>query len=722
MTRPDLTSLAQGRARFTADLPLPDGCLHAEPVPAPHAHAGFHAVDAAPALARPGVLAVLTAADIPGRNDVGTLGPEPVLADGQVHCVGQPFALVVAETPDAAREAAGLVTADWTPLPAVVDAADATELIGPVRTLACGNVDDVWPSCATVVAGTVALGSADHAALETHCALAVPTEDGLLIHSATQSPSTVQVAVARVLGLPQHVVQVDVDRLGGAFGGKEEQATWWAALAALAARSTGRPVRLLLSRADDLRLTGKRHPQTARFRLGLDAEGRFVAYQVDLSQDAGCSTDLSPSILERAALHATAAYRIPNVRVTARSVRTNTPSNTAFRGFGAPQAIFVLEAALRAAARAMGVPPESLQARNLLADGDTFPSGQQVRRARGRLSWDELVTRRDPETVRGEIDAWNATGPRRRRGMAVVPLCFGIAFTSTTLNQASALVHVHHDGSVNVSTGAVEMGQGVAGKIRAVVACTLGIDERLVRVEPTSTSRIANMSPTAASTGSDLNGSAAREACLTILAGLPELAPGAPWSQRVGAAYATRRPLSALAHFATPGLQQLDATGHGTPFRYHVFGAALIEASVDVLLGTGRVDRVTIVHDIARSIDPLTDRGQVEGAVVQGIGWMTTEEVVRDASGRLLSDSFATYKVPDLHDAPELDVTLLDEPNPDGLLGSKGVGEPPLVYGLGAFFALQDAIASYAPQAALDFTAPLTAERIFGLLHGARDA
>ena len=717
MTRPDLDLLARGRARFTGDLELPVGCLHALPATSPHAHARFTGVDGSAALGQAGVVAVLGARDIPGTNDCGAVSSQPLLADGEVSYLGEPFALVVAETAEAARQAALLVGADWEPLEAVLHASPASArllLHGPPRTFTQGDVDRAWAECDTIVEGEVSLGSAEHVAFETQCALVVPTETGLLVHSATQAPSAVQTVVARVMGLRMHDVEVDVPRLGGGFGSKEEQANQWAALAALAACHTGRPVRVCLDRTEDARLTGKRHPYDASFRLGLDASGRFIAYEARLRQTAGAVPDLSPAILERSLFHATNAYAIGNVRVTAESRRTNLPPNTAFRGFGAPQAIFVVEAAIRKAAHALGIRPEELQARNLLANGDKLPYGQVVSGARGRQTWAALVARRSPADVRAEIDAHNATDPRVRRGMAIVPVCFGIAFTARVLNQAEALVHVYVDGSVGVSTGAVEMGQGVAGKIRTVVARTLGIDEALVHVESTNTTRTANVSPTAASTGTDLNGAAAREACLEILSNLPD-GPG-DWLDRVHVAHDRRRSLSALAHVVMPGLTP------GTPFRYHVFGAALVEAEVDVLLGIGRIVRVTVAHDCGESLDELTDLGQIEGAVVQGIGWMTTEEVVRDASGRLLTDSLATYKIPDVADAPELDVQLLQSPSPVGLLGSKAVGEPPLVYGLGAFFALQDAIATFNPAAGSEFTTPLTSERIFSLLHGVEDA
>lgn len=746
---PHLDLLVRGTARFTSDLPLPAGCLHALPAVSPHAHARFTRVDTAAALAEPGVLAVLTAADIPGENEIGNILPgEPLLADGVVHCVGEPFALVVAESADAARQGAAAVGADWEPLPAILDpraAWAAGSLIAPPRTFARGDVDSAWAGCATVVSGSVTIGSQEHVALETQVALALPTDaGGLVVHSATQSPSTVQKTVAGIAGLPMHAVEIDVSRLGGGFGGKEDQATLWACLAGLAALRTGRPVRVWPDRREDMRITGKRHPYEADFRLGLDATGRFVAYDASLYQDAGCAADLSTAILERSLFHACNAYLVEHVRVMAASCRTNLPSNTAFRGFGGPQGIFVFEAAIRAAARELGVTPESLQERNLLAEGDAFHYGQVAEGVHARETWDELVRLRPPVDVRREVAAWNAANPRYRRGVAWLPICFGISFTATLLNQAEALVHVYVDGTVAVTTGAVEMGQGVHGKVRRVVARTLGVPDSAVRVASPNTLRVANVSATAASSGADLNGAAAREACLAILRALRpvaaarlgcrpddvEFADGvaraggveAAWADVVGDAYVQRVSLSALAHFATPNVHFDRETNTGRPFAYHVYGAALVEATVDELLGVGRIDRVTVVHDLARSIDELTDRGQIEGGIVQGIGWMTSEEILYDAAGRLLTDTLATFKIPDLHSAPEMEIHLVEHDNPHAVLGSKAVGEPPLIYGLGAFFALQDAIATRRPEAAGEFRTPLTPERIFGLLHhgGAR--
>lgn len=745
MTYPPLALLARGEACFTGDLPLPPGTLHAMVATSPQAHARFNGIDRSAALAEPGVVAVLTAADIPGTNDIGNLfRGEPLLAVEEVHCVGEPYALVVADSADAAWRGAQKLRAEWQPLPAIFDvraAYAAGQLIQPPRTFALGDVDAAWASCTTVVSGCVELGSAEHVYMETQCALAIPRDDGgLKIHSATQSPSGVHKAVAAISGLPMHLIEVEVERLGGGFGGKEEQATPWACLAALAALRLRRPVRLQLDRPDDMRLTGKRHPYSADYRLGLDAQGNFLAYEATLYQNAGCTADLSTAILERSLFHATNAYRLPNVRVTAASCRTNLPSNTAFRGFGAPQAIFVLEAAIRRAARQLGIAPESLQRQNLLRTGDAFPYGMTAADDRATACWDELSSHFDLAGRQQAVAQFNASGGPLRKGLTVVPVCFGISFTATLLNQAEALMHVYADGSVSITTGAVDMGQGVQHRIRRVVALTLGVDEARVHVASTSTRSVANVSPTAASTGADLNGEAARQAALRILAGLRPLAaellacpPAAvvfahdaatqadgrriAWPELIVAAYARRVPLSALAHYATPGLHFDPSANQGRPFAYHVMGAALVEATVDVLRGTGRIDRVAVVHDVGLSLDPTLDRGQIEGAIVQGIGWMTSEEILYDENGRLLTDTLASYKIPDLYDAPAIDIRLRQDAGAAGLLGSKAVGEPPLIYGLGAYFALRAAMAAWRPLPDEVQQTPLTAERIFTQLH-----
>lgn len=735
MSNADTVLLARGEARFVGDIVPPLDTLHVALVVSEQAHARLAWLDVSAALACPGVVAVFTAADIPGQNQIGNIIPDEVLlAEGEVHYVGQAIALIVAESAAAARAARNSVAVAYEPLPAVFDARAAYaqgELIQPPRTFALGEVDAAWQYCATVVQGRADSGAQEHAYLETQVALAVPREQGgIKLWSATQSPSGVQRAAAGVLGWPMHAVQVEVPRLGGGFGGKEEQGALWACLAALAAAKLGRAVRLELEREEDMRWTGKRHPYSADFKLGLDADGRFLAYEVRFFQNAGATADLSTAILERTLFHATHSYYIPNVRATAASCRTHLPPNTAFRGFGAPQAAFVMECAIDLAARRLGVDAAMLQARNLLQDGDVFPYGMAVEQCRARRCWDEAVQRYDVAGLREQVRRFNAAQRWLKQGLALMPVCFGISFTNTALNQAQALVHVYGDGSVGVSCSAVEMGQGVRQKMRALAARTLGIPETQVRVENTDTTRTANMPPTAASTGADLNGQAVRLACLHILERLPDWSPAAGpegeqrlahWQACVSDAWARRVNLSAQAHYATPGIGFDRTREQGRPFAYHVYGMAVVLAEVDGLRGTYRFARVGIVHDGGVSLAPLIDLGQVEGGVVQGLGWMALEEIRYDAHGRLLTDNLGRYKIPDIHFAPPIDVHFLDPAdNPPGLLHSKAVGEPPFLYGIGGYFALLDALRAFRPEADWPYEAPWTTEKVFMALHGER--
>lgn len=732
----------RGASRFVADMPVPRDTIHLAIVESPSAHGTLLDVERDAALAHPGVHAVLMAQDVPGANQIGGIvADEPLLAEHAVHYVGQPIALVCADSPASARAAARLVVPRIEPAPAILDASLARsrgELLVPTRTFACGDVDQALATAAHVFHGEVSIGAQEHLYLETQSALAHPTESGgVRVLSATQSPTAVQRTIARVLGVAMHRIEVEVPRLGGGFGGKEDQATSFACLAALAAHRLGRPARLVLRRDEDLRITGKRHPYRARYRLGLDADACIVAYDVDFTQDGGAAADLSPAILERTLFHASGAYRIPNARIHAASCRTHLPPNTAFRGFGAPQAFFVIEAALAEAARGLGLPRELLQRRNLLAEGDTFPFGQVATRCLAQRSFDALDASVDLSSRRARIDADNASSRWFKRGMAVMPVAFGISFTTTFLNQAAALVHVYEDGSVSVNSAAVEMGQGVSEKLRIVAANTLGVSGSRVHIESTDTRTVANASPTAASTGADLNGHAVRIACASIRArmvafvaetrGLAEsdvavARDGFEWGERgeripfadvAIAMVHARRSLSAHAHYATPGLAFDREAERGHPFQYHVYGAGLVEVRLDVLRGTFEVEAVRVVHDAGRSLEPDIDRGQIEGALMQGIGLVTCEEILHDEAGRLLTPDLARYKVPDAAAAPPcVEVALLDEPLPDGVMGSKAVGEPPLIYGLGAFFALVDAIRAARPDAPLAMCAPLTPERV----------
>lgn len=752
MTTPyDTPQHVRGQSRFLDDLPQPQGCLHAAIVPSAVACGDLRDVDTSLALRMDGVVAVLTADDIPSQNQIGTvIQDEPLLAQDEVHFMGQPVALVVARSPRLARQAAKAVKPRIDICKPVFDPREAAALgrfIAPSRTLALGDVDAAWSTCAHVVTGRADSGGQEHLYLEPQGALALPQEKGgVQIYSSTQSPTAVQRVTASVLGLAMHDVQVEVGRLGGGFGGKEDQATAYAALASLAAFRTGKPVKLVLERHEDMRLTGKRHPYSSDFKLGLDAEGRILAYEVTFYQDAGAAADLSTAILERSLYHATGAYFVPNARVTGHSCRTNHVPNTAFRGFGGPQAMFVMESAIAMAAEHMNLPAWQIQERNLLQEGDRFPYGAQAEQCHAQRSFKEAKDRFEWERVLAETAAFNQSHSLMKKGAALMPICFGISFTTTFLNQAGSLVHVYTDGSVSVATAAVEMGQGVHAKVRRIVALALGVDESLVTLQPTSTRTVANTSPTAASTATDLNGAAARLAALAIRERLLTVAgsllnssaetldlregrvwqgdrdAGLAWTDLVQAAYQRRVDLSAHALYATPGIHYDKKEEKGRPFAYHVYGTALVTATVDVLRGTAAIDAVRMLHDAGRSLDPLIDQGQAEGALVQGLGWMTSEELVYAEDGRLLSDSLTTYKVPDLHAMPQMEVVFLeDADNPHAVLSTKGIGEPPFLYGIGGFFAIQNAIQAARPDQPLQFHAPLTHERIFTLLHGAGD-
>lgn len=733
----------RGTSLFVDDLRLPANCLFGAVAVSALPHGRIVSLDTSAALSAPGVLRVITAADIPGENQIGSIIlDEPLFAEDSVHYAGEPVALVLADSMHAARLAAASVKVGIEELPPVFDPRTAFHLgmlIAPPRTFCSGNTDSAWGMCDLVVEGRADSGGQEHLYLECQASVALPMENGCIrILSSTQGPTFVQKVAARVLGIPMHRVEVDVGRLGGAFGGKEDQATPWAVMAALGTHLTGRPVKVVLDRKSDMAWTGKRHPYSSDFRLGLTAEGDMLAWEVTYYQNGGAASDLSTAILERTLFHCTNAYTIPHVRATGICCRTNLPPNTAFRGFGAPQAMFVMEAAIHMASGRMGLEPSVIQERNLLRRGDRFPYGMEYEGDEVRRSWARAVElSQEPKEGTGR-----GTG-HVSAGRYLMPVCFGISFTNTSLNQASALVHVYTDGSVGVSTGAVEMGQGVNTKIAQAAAITLGIDVSLVKVETTNTTRAANTSPTAASTGADMNGNATRTACSEILGRLLAFAgkslgagPGAAvsmsggevlmdgsrtglkWRELVEEAYLARISLSAQAHYATPGIHFDAATEKGRPFAYHVAGTAVTDVSLDCLRGTWKVDSVTMVHDAGESINQLVDIGQIEGGLLQGIGWMTMEELRYSDSGRLLTDSLATYKVPDMYTAPKEVVTefLPSKGENAGVYNSKAVGEPPFMYGIGTFFALMEALMAFRPIAPCRYTAPLTTERLLMLL------
>ncbi|MEM7582726.1 MAG: molybdopterin cofactor-binding domain-containing protein [Acidobacteriota bacterium] len=747
----DAAAHTRGESNYVDDVRPPAGMLHAQVFSSPVAHGEVVGLDVTAARAAPGVVAVLTADDIPGENQIGPLvQDEPLLAEDSVHFAGQPVALVVAERPEQARKARHAIRLELIEKPAITDPRDAFargEIIDRPQTFELGDVDAAWAECDVIVEGSCDLGGQEHVYLETQRARAEPLEGrNLRVASSTQSPSAGQKAIAAILDIPSHCVEIDVKRLGGGFGGKEDQATAWACLAALAARHTGRPVELVLDRADDVLMTGKRHPYLSDFKLGLRADGEIVAYQAWHYQNSGAAADLSMPVRDRTLFHSTNAYRIPNARLMAVCCRTNLPPNTAFRGFGGPQGMFVIESALAKAAEVMGMPRAALQRRNLLVDGDVFPYGQRAEAARAVATWDDAATTYDLPAIERRVDAHNLEHATSRKGFSVMPICFGISFTATHMNQASALVHVYTDGSVSVSTGGVEMGQGLSTNIATIAARTFGIRPARIKVESTNTTRTANVSPSAASAQTLLNGNATllavgqiverlkRHAALQFGDAAPERIEivdevvrldgadtGWTWERLVLAAYFARVGLSAHGFYRTPDVWFDPQRRKGRPFAYHVYGTAITEVTVDCLRGTYDVDAVHVVHDMGRPINRTVDLGQVEGGLAQGLGWMTMEDLRFARDGRIQSGALATYKVPDVFFMPDqLEVKFLaDADNPLGPFHSKAVGEPPLMYGIGVYFALRHALRAFRTRD-YAFDAPMTPERVLMALHGDR--
>ncbi|MBU6122910.1 xanthine dehydrogenase molybdopterin binding subunit [Hymenobacter siberiensis] len=738
----------RGESQYLDDVPVQQGTLYAAVFESPLAHGVLRRLDFSAALTAPGVARVLTAADIPGVNQIGGIvADEPLLAEGHVHFRGQPVALVLARTEAQAHAALKLIKVEIDPLPIITDprvAAAQGELIVPPRTFKIGDSAAAWAECAHVFEGVAESDGQEHLYIETQGAYAFPTEmGGVRMISSTQGPTAVQRHTAHVLGLGMHQVEVDVTRLGGGFGGKEDQATPWAALAALGAFLTKKPVKLVLDRMADMRMTGKRHPYSSDFKIGFDADLKIVAYEVTFFQNAGAAADLSPAVLERTLFHATNAYFVPNVTATAFSCRTNLPPNTAFRGFGGPQGMFVMESALAKAAEELGLPTFELQRKNLLREGDLFSYRQPAEMCHAEQAWDTAAQEFDLAGIRADVEQFNQSNKLKKKGFAVMPICFGISFTKTPMNQTRALVHIYSDGSVGISTGAVEMGQGVNTKIAQVAARTLGISISRIKIETTNTTRVANTSPSAASATADLNGKATEMACAALRERLlahacleytlnyegleihdeQVLAAGVPaeanWEKLVSSAFWKRVALTENAHYATPDLHFDATTNTGHPFAYHVYGTALTSVTVDCLRGTYTVDALRIAHDFGQSFNPVIDRGQIEGGAVQGIGWMTMEEVAYNAEGRLLSNSLNSYKIPDIYAAPQvLDVHFLDTPgHPKAILRSKAVGEPPLMYGIGTYFALRDAVRAFQGHTALPFSAPMTPEKVLVSLY-----
>jgi xanthine dehydrogenase molybdopterin binding subunit/xanthine dehydrogenase small subunit len=743
-----------GAARYVDDEAAAAGALEVWPVCAPHARARILRRDATEARAMPGVRAVLLAEDVPGVNDVGPVRhDEPLLAEHEVSFHGQIVALVVGDSQAACRAAAEKVAVDYEPLPPLLALEEAIARQSfhtqPGR-LRRGDAARALAESPRRIEGGFAVAGQEHFYLEMQAALALPGEDGVMaVHSSTQHPSEVQSAVAGVLGLRANRVVVRVPRLGGGFGGKETQAAAPAALAALAAAKTGRPVRVRWNRDQDMMLTGKRHPFLARFEAGFAEDGRLRAVKVELFSNGGWSLDLSSAVLDRALFHLDNAYFLPAVEFTGRVCRTNLASNTAFRGFGGPQGMLVIEEILDRVARALGLPPETVRERNLyrgLGESNTTPYGQELGDQRLPLVWEQL--RRDSrfDERRHELADWNRRHPRRKRGLAITPVKFGISFTNTPLNHAGALVLLYLDGSAQVNHGGAEMGQGIHTNLLAVAARELGLPPERIRVMPTSTDKVPNTSATAASCGTDLNGAAVKDACDTLRARLapvaaallgaraqrevaPEeivfregrvFAPGAPgqsleFAELLRKAHSERVSLAATGHYRTPDIWFDREAGRGRPFHYFACGAAVSEVEVDGFTGMLRVRRVDVLHDAGQPINAGVARGQIEGGFTQGLGWLTCEELQWDDQGRLLTHSPDTYKIPAIGDAPrEFHVAFLENAAQPGVIhGSKAVGEPPLMLAISVREAIRDAVAAFGPGGEVRLAAPATCEAIF---------
>ena len=749
-----------GRALYTDDLASRTaGVLTAWPVQATHAHARVTVLRTDGALGIPGVVRVLTADDVPGINDSGIKHDEPLFPT-EVMFYGQALCWVLGETAEAARLGADAVEVEYEPLSALVTVAEAIaagSFQGEPRTLRRGDVDAALAGAARVFEGESEVGGQEHFYLETHASLAQVEDDGrVFVQCSTQHPSETQAIVAHVLGLSSNAVTVQCLRMGGAFGGKEMQPHGFAAVAALGAVLTGRPVRLRLNRTQDLTMTGKRHPFHASWRVGFTEDGRLLGLKATLTSDGGWSLDLSEPVLSRALCHVDNAYWIPAIEAHGRIAKTNKTSQTAFRGFGGPQGMFMIEDILGRCAPSLGIDPVELRRKNFYAPGQSTPYGQPVRHAE-RLDaiWTQLVAESALARRRVEIEKFNAASPHRKRALALTPVKFGISFNFTAFNQAGALVHVYKDGSVLINHGGTEMGQGLHTKMLQVAATALGVPLSAVRLAPTRTDKVPNTSATAASSSSDLNGGAIKNACDQILARMADVAGrmlGAhshdvrfsggrvsalgldgnnlAFAEVAEAAYLQRVQLWAAGFYRTEGLHWNQKAMHGEPFKYFAYGAAATEVEVDGFTGAYRVRRVDIVHDVGDSLSPIIDIGQIEGGFVQGAGWLTLEDLRWDAGdgpgrGRLLTQSASTYKLPSLSEMPEeFHVSLFERATEDGAIyGSKAVGEPPLMLALSVREALRQAVACFGPTGhSVELSSPATPESVFWALTAARAA
>jgi xanthine dehydrogenase large subunit len=733
----------RGESLFVDDLMIRQDALIGLCFDSPKAHGKIISVDYSKAEALEGVERIFTYKDVLGENQIGGIIPdEPLWAEDEVHFWGQPIAFIVAETEAIAKKARALIEIEIDELPVITTAIEAKEkgsFINEPRSFVLGNTDESFTDCEYVIEGETFSNGQEHLYLETQGCYVTPQENGSIkIISSTQGPTQVQKTAAKVLGVSMHKIEVDVIRLGGGFGGKEDQATPWAVMAAVAVQHLNKPVKYMLNRHDDLRMTGKRHPYSSFFKIGLNKGLKIMAFEAEFLQNSGAAADLSPAIAERTLFHATNSYFVPNVKTTVYSCKTNLPPNTAFRGFGGPQGMFVIESAIAKAADKIGIDRREIQEANLLEENDEFSYGQIATEVQAKKSWFKVKEKFEFEKLEQEVTNFNSQNDHYKKGISLMPITFGISFTNTPMNHARALVHIYQDGSVGVSTAAVEMGQGVNTKMLQVAQDVLGITSDKVKIETTNTTRVANTSPSAASSTADLNGKAVEMACNSLVERLKKVASrmlssdeknikfeenrvllngeksNLTWNGLIAQAMLERVALSENAHYATPIIHFDKSKEKGHPFAYHVYGTAITTVTLDCLRGVYEIDSVKIVHDFGKSMNLGIDIGQVEGALAQGIGWMTMEEIAYGNDGRLLSNALSTYKVPDIFSAPKTveTIPLEIDGNEMAIQKSKAVGEPPLMYGIGTYFAIQNAVKAFNKKYKPKYHSPLTPEKV----------
>jgi len=724
-----------GKSIYIDDIPMHSLILHGHVVYSPHAHAKIKSIDLSEAKKITGVHAILCAKDIPGHNQMGpVVHDEPCLATDKVICVGQAIVIIAAESEAIARHAESLIWIEYEILPAILDlrtAINENTLIAPPRTMKRGDAVIALKACTHTIKGELETGAQEHWYLETQTCLCIPGEGKEInVFSSTQHPSETQAIVAEVLGINKNEVVVEIRRMGGAFGGKETQANHVAAWSALLCHATGRPVKIRLFRDDDQKMTGKRHPYLINYEAGFDNEGKLLAVIFEQHADAGCATDLSIAILERAMLHADNCYYVPDILVTGKAYKTNLPSNTAFRGFGGPQGMAGMEQVIDRIARFLKKDAAEIRRLNFYGSdkNNVTHYGQTVELNRLDKIYNELYSSSEYEKRRKEINIFNSKNEFYKKGIAFTPVKFGISFTTSFLNQAGALVNIYKDGTVLVNHGGTEMGQGLNTKISQIAAAELGLSLDRIKVNATNTSKVPNTSATAASAGTDLNGMAVKNAIDQLKNRLtnlmvqefnkirPEKVTSAEHiifenNAIIDSLYPDRKiafdeamvlanlnqvSLSAAGFYKTPDIGWDKVKGWGTPFNYFAFGMAVSEVLVDTLTGYVKHLRTDILHDVGDSINPGIDLGQVEGGFIQGLGWVTTEEVKWDKKGNLLNHSPDTYKIPSVRDIPEdFRVNLLQNvPNPKAIRKSKAVAEPPFMLAFSTWLAIKDAISS----------------------------